>query len=446
MNDIIRIDHEALEAIGAQFGRQSGDNQEMLQSLIVAFQPLKEGGWIGRGAEAFFSEMESEVLPAVRRLIAALAEASQVTSEINQMFQGADEEASTPFKNEPAGGGGNGQFGGGGGGSSQGGGAEVGTGGGSGDGQLAGGGGPGGGGGGQFGGGGSGLGQGSGAWENGTFNPGAAGSGLFDNLLGQHGFTPGDSSGLGGDLGGGSDLGGDFGGGSGGGGDFGGGPDFGIPQDWLSGVTDSLNGYMKGNYEDYGVPEDWLSGVEDAFGLDGEESPTAEAGQGSESGGGSGGGGGSEEKESSGGGSSGGGGGGGEEPKPEETKPEESSLREQSQPTGGGSGGGGSTPTSISEPSSRGFFGQSYSGSTVASPAETESTPGGLQYQALTGGGGGSDSGSTGYQIPTSSSGGGGPAPAEQSGSGGFGLPIGIAAASPFLALLGKALKKKDNE
>lgn len=426
MSEIIRVDHEALEGISAQFGRQSGDNQDLLQSLVAAFQPLKEGGWIGRGAEAFCSEMEGEILPALRRLIAALGEASQVTGEINEMFQGADEEASTPFKNEPAGGGGGnglGQSGGGG----QGGGAEVGTGGAGDGGQFAGAGGPGGGSGGS--------GQGGGAWGNGTFNPGAAGSGLFDSLLDQRGFTPGE--------GGGAGLGGELGGGGAGlGGELGGSPDFGIPQDWLSGVTDSLNGFMKGNFEDYGVPEDWLSEVEDAFGLDGEESPTAEAGQGSDSGGG-GGSGGSEEKQSSGGGSSGG--GGGEEPKPEETKPEESTLREQSQPTGSGGGGGGSSPASISEPSSRGMFGQSYSGSTVSSPAETESKPGGLQYQALTGGGG-SDSGMSGYQVLASSSGGGGPAPAEAGGSGAFGLPIGIAAASPFLALLGKALKKKDNE
>jgi WXG100 family type VII secretion target len=69
----------------------------MLQQVRCSMDKLKSD-WIGRGSEAFFSEMDGEVLPAVVRLQQALQQANQVSKEIVQTMQQADEEASSPFK------------------------------------------------------------------------------------------------------------------------------------------------------------------------------------------------------------------------------------------------------------------------------------------------------------------------------------------------------------
>ena len=74
-------------------------------------------GWQGRGSQAFFSEMNGKVLPALRRLVQALAEANRVTKEIGQLVQTSDQQASGPFKNDGVAGGGAGAIAGGGSGS-----------------------------------------------------------------------------------------------------------------------------------------------------------------------------------------------------------------------------------------------------------------------------------------------------------------------------------------
>ena len=100
MTDLIRVDHEALTKVAAGFGKESAATAQMLKQVAQAMQKLQNGGWMGRGSEAFFNEMEQKVIPAVRRLIEALAEADRTTKAISQMMKGADEEASSGFRND----------------------------------------------------------------------------------------------------------------------------------------------------------------------------------------------------------------------------------------------------------------------------------------------------------------------------------------------------------
>ena len=72
----------------------------MFQKVKSNMQKL-EPDWIGRGSQAFFREMQSEVLPALRRLHKALQKANRVTKEIVQTMQHAEEEASSPFRSIP---------------------------------------------------------------------------------------------------------------------------------------------------------------------------------------------------------------------------------------------------------------------------------------------------------------------------------------------------------
>ena len=97
MADEVRADYEQLEQVASRFANQSQEVQQMLQQVRNQMQKL-QSDWIGRGSEAFFSEMEGEVLPAVQRLQQALEEANRVTNEIVQTMQQAEDEASSPFR------------------------------------------------------------------------------------------------------------------------------------------------------------------------------------------------------------------------------------------------------------------------------------------------------------------------------------------------------------
>lgn len=97
MFDRIEADYDRLDQIASQFMNQCKEMQQMLQAVKSSMDDL-QGNWIGEGSDAFFSEMESEVLPATNRLVQALDEASRVTKVISQTVQQAEDDAAAPFR------------------------------------------------------------------------------------------------------------------------------------------------------------------------------------------------------------------------------------------------------------------------------------------------------------------------------------------------------------
>lgn len=98
MSDEIRADYEELEQVSSRFATQSQAVQAMVQKVRGSMEKLENGDWIGRGSDAFFNEMNSDVLPAVERLLQALDEANRTTKDIAQTVQQAEEEASSRFR------------------------------------------------------------------------------------------------------------------------------------------------------------------------------------------------------------------------------------------------------------------------------------------------------------------------------------------------------------
>ena len=96
--DIIRADYAALHQVVYTFKQESTQVAEFHQALQRALSQLQEGGWMGRNADAFFAEMENKVLPAVRRLIEALAQSHQATQQVAQTLHTADQQAAQQFK------------------------------------------------------------------------------------------------------------------------------------------------------------------------------------------------------------------------------------------------------------------------------------------------------------------------------------------------------------
>lgn len=423
MADIIQADFEQLAQIAKRFGQQADNTTQTLQSIARVLDRLKNGDWIGRGSTAFFAEMETEVLPAVNRLFEALTQAGSVTHDISNTIQQADEEASSPFRNNtaaqnPAAAGNNAvaRFA-----------------------NLA-----------------SAVypatpqnGGASGAWQADTFRGLPSGQNRLASLVNDRGFTGSGTSPNGDGLGSGSS------------GINGAQNAYNVPNNWLAGVTGdgggSLNDHLSSQYNDHGIPRDWLAGVTDAAGgnqsnelgvprnwlagvmdsfqqdLDTATASEAEGRSASSSDGG-GSSGGSDSGGSSGGGS-GSGAGGGEPP-----------TTDSSPTTGSGAGGGasgGAQQGQVSDPYGRGNnFSRGYSQTTV-SAAETEAAAPGLRYQSM--GGGGAHESAPAVVIRSAGISTGGiqsamaPAPGGNLGA----LSVGFAAVSPLLALAGKLLNDK---
>ena len=96
MNNQIVADYERLNQVALRFTAQAQTIQEILQEVQSDLTNL-QGEWVGRGSNAFFAEMESEVLPATQRLNQAMEQAQQTTQTIIRTIQQADEEAARPF-------------------------------------------------------------------------------------------------------------------------------------------------------------------------------------------------------------------------------------------------------------------------------------------------------------------------------------------------------------
>ncbi|GJM40892.1 MAG: hypothetical protein DHS20C20_11740 [Ardenticatenaceae bacterium] len=101
---VIQAQYDDLAKIAERFAQQADLIQQMQQQVRQATDALKNGGWQGQGADAFHSEMDGEVFPAVNRLNHALQEGSQSTRQIIEIIKAAEEEAANPFGSNGQGG------------------------------------------------------------------------------------------------------------------------------------------------------------------------------------------------------------------------------------------------------------------------------------------------------------------------------------------------------
>lgn len=98
MADRIEVDYRALDKIAKQFSKQARLIEQMHKRVNTQTNSLAKGGWIGRGSDAYFREMQELVLPGVQRLHEALEEANRVTHQINKDLDKAEEQASAPLR------------------------------------------------------------------------------------------------------------------------------------------------------------------------------------------------------------------------------------------------------------------------------------------------------------------------------------------------------------
>ena len=96
--EVIQVQYDTLVDIAGRFGQQAELTSYQETQIRQRMHALHNGGWQGRGAFAFFTEVENEALPAMQRLSAALSEAQTVTEEIIQILREAEEDGARSFK------------------------------------------------------------------------------------------------------------------------------------------------------------------------------------------------------------------------------------------------------------------------------------------------------------------------------------------------------------
>lgn len=99
MSDKIQVEYDTLEEIAKILLQQADEIEAMRRQLTYRYGDLRDGGWIGGGADAFFDEMHGEVLPAWRRLEDALDKACFTTRQMIELFYSAEIDSAEQFDN-----------------------------------------------------------------------------------------------------------------------------------------------------------------------------------------------------------------------------------------------------------------------------------------------------------------------------------------------------------
>ena len=93
----IQADYDELTSIANQFAQESSAAEQLMNQITNLVGQLEGGGWMGRGAQAFYAEMHDEVEPGLQRLAQALEDASSSVKQISSTISQAEQEASSFF-------------------------------------------------------------------------------------------------------------------------------------------------------------------------------------------------------------------------------------------------------------------------------------------------------------------------------------------------------------
>jgi WXG100 family type VII secretion target len=95
----IQADYDELAAIANQFAQEATSTEQLTNQIMNLVGQLEGGGWIGRGADAFYNEMHDLVEPGLTRLARALEDAGSAVKQINNIMTNAEHDASSLFGN-----------------------------------------------------------------------------------------------------------------------------------------------------------------------------------------------------------------------------------------------------------------------------------------------------------------------------------------------------------
>lgn len=93
----IRIDYDQMQQMTQMFSAQGSAIAGINRKIKAAQSTLEGGDWIGKGAKAFFQEMNSDVNPSMKRLEKAMEEAARITKQIHKIMHQTEDECSKIF-------------------------------------------------------------------------------------------------------------------------------------------------------------------------------------------------------------------------------------------------------------------------------------------------------------------------------------------------------------
>jgi WXG100 family type VII secretion target len=99
MADKIEVNYGDLQRLAGGFNNGADSVEAMINKIKAQVENLRST-WEGRGADAFFKEMDELVFPGLNKLKAALGQASQTTNQLATVFQQAESEASGLFNQD----------------------------------------------------------------------------------------------------------------------------------------------------------------------------------------------------------------------------------------------------------------------------------------------------------------------------------------------------------
>jgi len=97
MAEKIEADYAELQRMDGVF-RKSSDEVDASYNQIKNQVDVLRQTWTGRGADAFFQEMDRELMPALRKLSNAMEQGGSTTIAIANIVEQAEDDASGLFK------------------------------------------------------------------------------------------------------------------------------------------------------------------------------------------------------------------------------------------------------------------------------------------------------------------------------------------------------------
>lgn len=98
MADKTEVDYEKMQSISKKFQSEADALNQLLSQTKGKVDGLHGTGWIGRGSDQFFNEMQQLTLPSLARLVQALQKASNEVDVIVKEYRNAEEQGQSIFK------------------------------------------------------------------------------------------------------------------------------------------------------------------------------------------------------------------------------------------------------------------------------------------------------------------------------------------------------------
>jgi len=98
MADKTALDYQQLMDIVSKLTAEADDLSALLTQTTSQVESLHGNGWVGRGSDQFYSDVEDKVLPSMNKLGGALRSSGETINKIVALYKAAEQTAVSPFK------------------------------------------------------------------------------------------------------------------------------------------------------------------------------------------------------------------------------------------------------------------------------------------------------------------------------------------------------------